>query len=247
MSVNLMQLAAAFNTVGNGGLYLRPTMVAEAVDGEGHVHPISEPVRRQVITPRAAAETLEMLTAVTGEGGTGVKARIDGYTVAGKTGTAWKVFDNGSGRLTYGTENDRRYLTTFGGLVPAEVPELSVVLMIDEPRTATSATTASAPAFAEIAQYALRVLNIAPVNDGDEVAGWRASRVLVRGTPAAADDGPRPGGDTVPDPATSDQEAPLDPTAEVAPLDATGTDDVAPAEPTVAEVDLAPVAEESES
>ncbi len=181
MTVNLMQLAGAFNTVGNDGVYTPVRLVAEQAEDD-------EP--RRVMSSEAAGETLAMLTAVTGEDGTGAKARIEGYTVAGKTGTAWKVFDNGSGRLTYGTENDRRYLTTFGGLVPAEAPELSVVLVIDEPRTATSATTAAAPTFAQIAQYALRVLNIAPAGDSGE-QGWRQQRALVRGTPALAEDGPR--------------------------------------------------------
>ncbi len=175
-----------------------------------------------------------MLTAVTGEDGTGFKARIDGYSVAGKTGTAWKVFDNGSGRLTYGTENDRRYLTTFGGLVPAEAPELSVVLMIDEPSTATSATTASAPAFAEIAQYALRVLNIAPVDDGDEVAGMAGIKGSRSRYPCA-----RPTTAPVPARTRSPIRRPRirrhrsTRHAEVAPLDASGTDQIAPAEPTI--------------
>ncbi len=203
MTVNLMQLAGAFNTVGNNGVYTPIKLVAddalEAVE--------SEPV--QVISPEAAAATLEMLSAVTEEEGTGAKAAIDGYTVAGKTGTAWKVFDNGSGRLTYGTENDRRYLTTFGGLVPAEAPELSVVLVVDEPRTATSATTAAAPAFAQIAQYALRVLNIAPA--GDQTPEIRESQALVRGTPAVAENGPRSSttapAATEPDPSTDDGES----------------------------------------
>jgi cell division protein FtsI (penicillin-binding protein 3) len=186
MTVNLMQLAGAFNTVGNGGQYTPIRLVAD---------PFHEADRPQVISPEAAAETLKMLTAVTGDEGTGTKAAIEGYTVAGKTGTAWKVFDNGSGRLTYGSENDRRYLTTFGGLVPAEAPQLSVVLVVDEPRTATSATTAAAPTFAQIAQYALRVLNIAPAGDGTQ-AGWRQERSLIRGTPAIADDGRR--GEEVP-------------------------------------------------
>jgi cell division protein FtsI (penicillin-binding protein 3) len=192
MTVNLLQLAGAFNTVGNGGIYTPIRLVADT-SGE-------HPDRPQVISTEAAAETLAMLTAVTGEDGTGAKAAIEGYTVAGKTGTAWKVFDNGSGRLTYGSDNDRRYLTTFGGLVPAEAPELSVVLVVDEPRTATSATTAAAPAFAQIAQYALRVLNIAPATEAGQ-PGWRQQRALVRGTPAMSENGPReeetPSGDSV--------------------------------------------------
>lgn len=192
MTVNLLQLAAAFNTVGNEGRYIQPVIVGDVQDADGEGHLISDPVERQVISPEAAAEVLEMLTAVTGEDATGFKAAIEGYEVAGKTGTAWKVFDNGSGRLSYGSENDRRYLTTFGGLVPAGDPELSVVLMIDEPRTATSATTAAAPTFAQIAQYALRILNIAP-GQSEEVPGWRQTRALVRGTPASSDDTPRAG------------------------------------------------------
>ncbi len=195
MTVNLMQLAGAFNTVGNNGRFTPLRLVVDSA---------TQADQPQVISPEAASQTLAMMTAVTGDGGTGAKARIEGYSVAGKTGTAWKVFDNGSGKLTYGTENDRRYLTTFGGLVPAEAPELTVVLVVDEPRTATSATTAAAPAFAKIAQYALRVLNIAPAEGDDDVPGWRETRARVRGTPAIAQDGPRAS-------ATSDEEAPEEP------------------------------------
>lgn len=203
MTVNLLQLAAAFNAIGNDGRYVQPVIVANVEDADGEDHLISDPIERPVIGPDAAAEMLKMMTAVTGEEGTGFKAAIEGYEVAGKTGTAWKVFDNGSGRLSYGSDNDRRYVTTFGGLVPAADPELSVVLMIDEPRTATSATTAAAPTFAQIAQYALRVLKIAP-GQAETTPAWRQARTLVRGTPAIAEDARRAGGE----PAESPQSDP---------------------------------------
>lgn len=234
MTVNLLQLAAAFNAIGNGGRYVQPVIVANVEDADGEDHLISDPVERPVIGPDAAAEMLEMMTAVTGEGGTGFKAAIEGYEVAGKTGTAWKVFDNGSGRLSYGADNDRRYVTTFGGLVPATDPELSVVLMIDEPRTATSATTAAAPTFAQIAQYALRVLKIAP-GHAEETPAWRQARTLVRGTPAVAEDARRAA-----DEAASPEADP--PTTEP---DSTGDDEEvtattpAAAEPSVVDLDVA--------
>ncbi len=244
MTVNLMQLSAAFNTVGNGGLYIQPSIVKAVKDADGGEAETIDTPSRQIISSEAAAETIRMLQAVTAEGGTGVKASIDGYSVAGKTGTAWKVFDNGSGKLTYGTENDRRYITTFGGLVPAESPEISVVLVIDEPRTATSATTAAAPAFAEIAQYALRVLNIAPAESADDEPLWRANRALIRGTPAAATDSPRAPEGVVATPvpvAGGDAEAldalsqpSVDQPLEVAPPEVLGNDI-----PTVIAVDLA--------
>lgn len=240
MTVNLLQLAAAFNTVGNQGRYIQPGIVEDIRDADGDGQLISEPLERQVISPEAAAEVLEMLTAVTGEDATGFKAAIEGYQVAGKTGTAWKVFDNGSGRLSYGSENDRRYVTTFGGLVPATQPELSVVLMIDEPRTATSATTAAAPTFAQIAQYSLRILNIAPAQ-GEATPGWRQTRALVRGTPAVAGDAPRtsdqPSGDPAEDPSTEandpDQDAggQIEQPAVVEPADGPTVVDVTVADP----------------
>lgn len=255
MTVNLMQLAGAFNTVGNDGIYTPPRLIMG--DELEESEEAAEPTR--VISSEAAAATLKMLTAVTGEEGTGAKASIEGYSVAGKTGTAWKVFDNGSGRLTYGTEKDRRYLTTFGGLVPAEAPQLSVVLVIDEPRTATSATTAAAPAFAKITQYALRVLNIAPATGDGVDAVARGPQALVRGTPALVDDGPRTAPEAQPateivsaDPATPDGEPPAlieqpvapQPVAPAdapdAPVDAESDAPAVPAaEPAVVDLDLA--------
>ncbi len=244
MTVNLMQLSAAFNTVGNEGLYIQPSIVKAVKDADGGEAEAIDAPSRQIISAAAAAETLRMMQAVTAEGGTGTKASIDGYSVAGKTGTAWKVFDNGSGKLTYGSDNDRRYVTTFGGLVPAEAPEISVVIVIDEPRTATSATTAAAPAFAEIAQYALRVLNVAPAQSTGDEPVWRAKRSLIRGTPAAATDTPRTAEEVVAAPVPVDggdvdtpealPQSSVDQPLEVAPPEVLGN-----GVPTVIAVDLA--------
>ena len=111
--------------------------------------------------------------------GTGKSAAIPGYTVAGKTGTAWKVFDDGSGTLSYGTDDNRRYVVTFAGFVPANDPQLTAVVVVDEPKTDNTAAAVAAPIFAEIGQYALRIRGVAPdrsVHDGND---------LIRGTPAA--------------------------------------------------------------
>jgi cell division protein FtsI (penicillin-binding protein 3) len=180
VSVNATQLAAAYNVVANDGLYRSPVLVRtlRGPDGTEHHVDVGEP--RPIISQRTAAELNAMLVGVV-EDGTGKPAAIPGYTVAGKTGTAWKAYDDGSGNFGYGAPGERRYVATFAGFAPAEDPRISVVVVIDEPSNGgTTASAVAAPVFAEIGEYALRVLGVIPeitVTDGDGP---------VRATPAPA-------------------------------------------------------------
>jgi len=91
---------------------------------------------------------------VSSKGGTGKKAQVAGYRVAGKTGTAWKAVAGG-----YGDD----YVAVFAGVAPVRNPRLAIVVMIDDPRgDAYYGGEVSAPVFAEIMESALRTLNIAP-------------------------------------------------------------------------------------
>ena len=180
VTVNATQLAAAYNVVANGGHYRNPVLVRSLQSPDGTEHLVDAGPSKPVLSEATAAELTKLLVGVV-ENGTGTNAAIPGYAVAGKTGTAWKVFDDGSGTLSYGSENDRRYVSTFAGFVPAYDPELSIVVVIDEPTTSFAASTVAAPIFAELGEYALRILGVAPDQPSGTVLGGK-----VRGTPAPA-------------------------------------------------------------
>ena len=159
ISVTPAQMLAAYNTIANDGVYVPLQMVREVVrsDGTHEVPPIPE--ARQVISPNAAGQVRNMLESAVAVG-TGVNAQVDGYRVAGKTGTARKPLDSGQG-YEDGAGNFR-YITTFAGFLPADEPELSIIVTIDQPTASIYAGHVSAPAFADIASYAVRHFGIAP-------------------------------------------------------------------------------------
>ena len=93
------------------------------------------------------------------EEGTGRRGQIDGYLAAGKTGTARKPLPGGG----YTDENGRyHYVATFAGFVPADDPQVSIIVVIDEPGTSIYASQVAAPLFSQVATYALRHLRIPP-------------------------------------------------------------------------------------
>ena len=112
------------------------------------------------------------------ESGTGTRAQVTGYRVAGKTGTAWKPHSSGG----YGSKGDRTYVASFAGFLPAEAPRLAVLVVVDEPAGHSySGGRAAAPVFAEFARFAVRQLRIPSV---DERVGLdHAGRVMAM-TPA---------------------------------------------------------------
>ena len=178
--VNAVQVLSSFNVIANDGLYVSPVLVRSRIDDEGNEVPGPVQQTRRVIEPETAEEVTRMLTSVV-EYGTGEAAAIPDYTVAGKTGTAWQVFEQPNGQLGYGDESNRVYTVSFAGFMPAENPELSIVVVVHEPTSANTAGMVAAPAFHDIAQYALRILNIPPSG----TAGHPVPGDLVRGTPAA--------------------------------------------------------------
>lgn len=159
ISVTPAQMMAAYNTVANDGIYIPLQIVREVVRSDGTHEVPSAPESRQVISPNAAAQVRTMLERAVAVG-TGVNAQVDGYRVAGKTGTARKPLENGQGYQD-GAGNFR-YISTFAGFLPANEPELSIIVTIDQPTVSYYAGHVAAPAFAEIASYAVRHLGIAP-------------------------------------------------------------------------------------
>ena len=167
ISVTAMQMLAAYNVIAAGGTYVPPRMVSASIDsaGERHEPETAEPVR--VVSETTAAQVSAMLVDVVREG-TGTNAAIDGYTVAGKTGTARKPLETGG----YGEDEDEyRYVATFAGFVPAEAPQLSLIVVLDEPSASIYGGAVSAPVFADLARFALRLFRIPPAATTPVVAG----------------------------------------------------------------------------
>lgn len=159
IAVTPAQMMAAYNTVANDGVYIPLQMVREVVRSDGTHEVPPAPEARQVISQNAAGQVRTMLERAVAVG-TGVNAQVDGYRVAGKTGTARKPLDSGQG-YEDGAGNFR-YIATFAGFLPANEPELSIIVTIDQPTASIYAGHVAAPAFADIASYAVRHFGIAP-------------------------------------------------------------------------------------
>lgn len=192
VTANTVQIMAAYNTLANDGLYVAPRLVREVVDADGVSSEVEAQEARRVVSPETANAVTEMLVGVV-DSGTGTAAAVPQYRVAGKTGTAWKVFEDAAGVNGYGSDGNRRYVMSFAGFLPADDPQISIVVTVDEPNTGRNAGTVAAPVFADIAQYALRILAIPPTHAV-------TSTELIRGTPAI---GPNGAGEPI-DPETLD-------------------------------------------
>ncbi len=154
IGVTAAQMLAAYNTVANGGVYVPPRLVRATVGPDGTQRPAPAPEPRRIIAPQTAAEMTKMLSEVV-RVGTGTLAAVDGYTVAGKTGTARKPL---VGQRGY---EQGAYVSSFAGFVPAEQPQLTAMVILDQP-TPIFGGLAAAPVFAEVSRYALQELRIPP-------------------------------------------------------------------------------------
>ena len=154
IAVTALQMVSAYNAIANDGKMMRPFLVSHIVSSDGTVIKQTKPeVIGRPIRPNVARQVREMLRGVTETGGTGTRARIKGYSVGGKTGTAQKVED---GHYT------QDYFASFIGFLPVSKPEIIVLVSVDRPRPQHTGSYVSAPAFAKIATASARYLEIAP-------------------------------------------------------------------------------------
>jgi cell division protein FtsI (penicillin-binding protein 3) len=151
LSVTPLQLARSLSAIANGGTLVTPHFLYRQESAEA-TFPAS-PV--PVISRDAANETIRMLTNVVREG-TGTQAKVAGYEVAGKTGTAQKVRPGGVGYMS------GVYISSFAGFLPAGAPKLLIVITIDSPRSGLFGGTVAAPAFSRLAAFCMAHLRIAP-------------------------------------------------------------------------------------
>jgi cell division protein FtsI (penicillin-binding protein 3) len=148
IAVTPVQMASAYAAIANGGLWLTPHLVDHVGGTRPHVE------RRQIVSRQVAAQLMSMLRNVVAEG-TGTLAAVPGYTVAGKTGTAAKPDPLGG----YSTS---KYVASFVGIVPAKDPRLVILVSVDEPAGAIFGGVVAAPAFRDIANFALQYLAVPP-------------------------------------------------------------------------------------
>jgi cell division protein FtsI (penicillin-binding protein 3) len=158
VAVTPLQMANAYAAIANGGILNTPYIVESVRDPEnGEVTEVKPKPIRRVLTPDEAAQMRLMLTGATAPTGTGVNAKVDGFLVAGKTGTAQKAKANGRGYL------DKAYISSFAGFIPANDPKFVIFVVVDHPKkNAYYGSQVAAPIFSRLASYSARRAGLQP-------------------------------------------------------------------------------------
>jgi cell division protein FtsI (penicillin-binding protein 3) len=178
VSVTPLQMVTALSAVANGGVWMRPLIVREIRGADEKLLQRFEPEPAgRVLDPRWARELTRMMVGVTEKGGTGERAAIPGFKVAGKTGTAEKADP-----IAGGYSKDKR-IASFMGFVPAEKPRVAILVVVDEPVSSPYGGVVAAPAFSRIAEATLRYLKVFPRID---VSFSPAKEPATESGPAAA-------------------------------------------------------------
>ena len=163
VSVSALQLITAVCAVANKGVLMRPYVVQAITDHYGRLIKSFGPKSvRRVISEKTARTITRIMQTVITEGGTGVNAALDGYSVCGKTGTAQKIDENGR----YSNE---KFVASFVGFAPVENPKIAVLVVVDEPQKEHYGSEVAAPAFKAIAQKTLDYMNLAPKRPADNL------------------------------------------------------------------------------
>ena len=149
LSVTPMQMATAYSAIADGGILRQPQLVLSQ-NGE----PVPESPGHRVISSKAASQIRTMLEGVLAPGGTASEVSVPGYTLAGKTGTA-QVAENGPYSKT-------KFVASFVGFAPAQDPKLLVAVVVNQPQGNYYGGAVAAPAFGQIAKFALPYLQIPP-------------------------------------------------------------------------------------
>jgi cell division protein FtsI (penicillin-binding protein 3) len=154
IGVTPLQMVSAIAAIANGGVLMKPHVVSEIRDADGHIlKQVSPQARRRVVSPETARSVTKILEGVVTDG-TGTKAAIPGFRVAGKTGTAQKI-DPRTG--TYSTS---RFVASFAGYVPADNPQLAMIVIIDEPQGDVWGGAVAAPLFSRVGGQVLSYLGV---------------------------------------------------------------------------------------
>ena len=190
ISATPMQMVMAYAAIANGGFLMRPYVVGRITSPKGEVlFENQSRVVRRVISEKSSRLLTSMLKEVTTEGGTGMMASIEGFEVAGKTGTAQKA------DLAHGGYAAKKRVGSFIGFVPADNPRLVVLVLVDEPEVNVYGGVVAAPVFRNVARGALRHLAVAPQKSNPVVslpgqAELPARRPAKKATEMASDGSP---------------------------------------------------------
>ncbi len=170
LSVTPLQLAKAVAAIANGGVIVPPTLIRNVLGPD--LKPIEDQSWKQkaksyrVFSQKTAAIVTNMMVDVMGPEGTGAEIKVPGYTVAGKTGTAQKI-DPATGKYS-----KKHWVSSFVGFLPAENPEIVLVVMIDEPKKgAYYGSEVAGPAFSKIASKIMQLRGIRPNEPKDSEEG----------------------------------------------------------------------------
>lgn len=156
--VSPIQMITAVNTIANGGKLMQPYVVDSKLDSDGNVvYKTTPTVKRQVISEKTASTVADMMEQVVSIG-TGKNAYVAGYHVAGKTGTSEKIGIEGA------------YIASFAGFAPADNPEISILIAIDEPPGEHGGGAVAAPIAGMLLEKIMTYLNVEPQYEDDELS-----------------------------------------------------------------------------
>jgi cell division protein FtsI (penicillin-binding protein 3) len=156
VSVTALQMVRAVGAIANGGVLVEPTVVSGLRTADGTVEKTARPRGQRVVSEQAAKQVTRMMEAVTADDGTAPAAQIEGYRVAGKTGTAWRVNPE-TGRYVRGQNT-----VSFMGFAPADNPRFITYVVLDNPVSSAGGGSTAAPIFQEVMSMALERFGIAP-------------------------------------------------------------------------------------
>ncbi len=196
VGVTPVQMATAVSSIANGGTLLEPRVVRATIQ-DGRRTEVAHKALRRTVSERTASQMTAIMEGVV-EHGTAKAAQIDGYTIAGKTGTAHKVIN--------GAYSPSEYNASFVGFIPSRKPALTIIVVIDSPHgKGYTGGAVAAPIFKRVAEASLRHLGIAPTvngnppvivahgsNDDDGRGGRRGSRRDSRDDQGLRDDSVMP-------------------------------------------------------
>ena len=167
LGVTPLQMVNAVNAIATGGELMRPYLVSRISSSSGELILQNRPgIVRRAISEETARKVTRMMETVTESGGSGTRAAIKGFTVAGKTGTAQK-FD-----LTKGAYSSDEFIASFVGFAPSRNPAITAIVIVDKPKDDIYGGVVAAPIWADIVSKTLKYLNVVAL-DQEVVPGER--------------------------------------------------------------------------
>lgn len=156
IAVTPVQLITSLSSIANGGTMMKPRLIKKIEGGDsGFIKVYSPEIKGQAMSPGVAGKMLDLCEDVV-ENGTGHLAKIPGFRVGGKTGTAQKPRPGGGGYM------EGHYISSFIGFTPLDEPRIAVLVVVDDPKPVYWGERIAAPVFKDVAEYALRRLDIEP-------------------------------------------------------------------------------------